>query len=65
MNILENYIKEVISVEPYTEDWTKEFNKEFVEVTLKSNCYGNVTEGKHIWSKEDWEKIKEQGYFMA
>lgn len=28
MNLLEHYIEEIISVEPYTAEWTKEFDKE-------------------------------------
>jgi len=65
MNILEHYIKEVISVEPYTEDWTKKWDKEFVEVKVLANCYGGIQEYTNVWDKAQWEQIKKQGYFMA
>lgn len=34
MNLLTHYIEKVISVEPHTEEWTKEFNKDFIEVKI-------------------------------
>lgn len=64
MNILEHYIEEVKSVEPYEAEWTKEFNKEFVKIKVVTDCYGRIKETETIESVEDWEKIKEQGYFM-
>lgn len=66
MNLLENYIEEIISVEPYTEDWTLEFpDRIFVKVLLVSNCYGRKEQRDHIWNTDEWEKIQEQGYYWA
>ena len=64
LNILEHYIVEIISVEPYNADWTKEFGKEFVQIKVITDCYGNIKESETVESKENWEKIREQGYFM-
>lgn len=65
MNALEHYIQEVISVEPYEADWTKEFpDRKFVKVVVITDCYGCVEERMSIESEADWEKIKERGYFM-
>lgn len=64
MNILEHYIQEVKSVKPYTEEWTKEFNKEFVSVCVVTNCYGCIEERETVVSVEDWDIARERGYFM-
>ncbi len=66
MNILENYIKEIHSVKPYTEDWTKDFpDREFVEVDITVNCYGCIERKRDVFSTKEWEEIKEQGYYWA
>lgn len=64
MNILEHYIEEIISVEPYNAEWTKEFDKEFLKIKVVTECYGDIRETETVESKEAWEKIKERGYFM-
>lgn len=64
MNLLEHYIVEVISVEPYTAEWTKKFDNEFLKIKVVTDCYGNVKEHETVESKDKWEKIKKQGYFM-
>jgi hypothetical protein len=66
MNLLENYIEEVISVEPYVSDWTKLFPiRDFWKVVIIANCYGNKQESTHIWDTEQWNKIKSDGYYWA
>lgn len=64
MNLLEHYIKEVISVEPYTAEWTKEFDAEFLKIKVVVECYGTIEERETVERKEEWEKIKKRGYFM-
>ncbi|WJV31719.1 hypothetical protein QTG56_24085 (plasmid) [Rossellomorea sp. AcN35-11] len=43
MNVLEHYIKEIHSVDPYDVSFdTKEFaHKKFVKVDVTTNCYRN------------------------
>jgi hypothetical protein len=65
MNILEQYIEEVHNVRPYTAEWTKKFDKEFVEVDITTNCYGSKKRDTHVFSTVEWEKVVEQGYYMA
>ncbi len=65
MNLLEQYIEEVISEEPYTEEWTKKYDKEFVKVKLVTNCYGRKRYEEQIFDTDKWEKVKEQGYYMG
>lgn len=64
MNLLENYIKEIISVEPYEEEWTKKFDKKFLKVVVVVECYGVVKTRDTIVSEEEWKTAKERGYFM-
>lgn len=68
MNKLEHYIEEIHSVIKCEEEWTKEDDfkdSEFVEVDLTYDCYGSIERRTYYWSKEDFEKIKKQGYFMT
>lgn len=65
MNILEHYIKEIVSVDPYEADWTVKTGKEFVKVVVIANCYGQVKPYTQIYDNVEWEKIKEQGYFWG
>ncbi|MCU4724727.1 hypothetical protein ACWGKR_28675 [Bacillus thuringiensis] len=65
INLLEQYIEEVISEEPYTEEWTKDFEKKFVKVKLVTNCYVRKRNEDPIFDVDKWEKVKEQGYYMG
>ena len=65
MNLLEQWIEEIHEEKPHEAAWTKEFNKEFVQVDVTFECYGRTSRDKIVFSKEDWEKCKEDGYFMA
>ncbi|QAA31228.1 hypothetical protein [Clostridium manihotivorum] len=64
MNLLECYIKEVKSIKPCKEEWTKKFNKKFLTIKVVVNCYGNIQKHETVESEEDWKKIKERGYFL-
>ncbi|WP_211746366.1 hypothetical protein [Paenibacillus sp. Marseille-Q4541] len=64
MNLLENYIEEIISVEPYEEEWTKEFDKKFLKVVIVVDCYGIVETRDTVVSEEEWGTAKDRGYFM-
>lgn len=65
MNILEHYIKEVKSVEPYEAEWTAEFpDRKFLKIKVITDCYGCIEERETIENDVDWAKIKERGYFM-
>ena len=74
MNLLEHYIEKVISVNDVTKEWEKYMQKEdpnFVEtdpmlkIKVLVNCTG-VEEYNILWyHKSEWDKIQEQGYYMA
>lgn len=74
MNLLEHYIEHIISVEDVTKEW-KEYMKEedpnfvetdtMLEIKMIVNCYGSIQETKQWFHKTVWDKIQEQGYYMA
>ena len=66
MNLLENYIKEVISIECYKKEWTLKYaDKEFFKVKLICECYGRIEEQTHIWEKQEMEECFNRGFFFA
>ena len=74
MNLLEHYIEKVISVNDVPKEWEKCMQEEdlnFVEtdpmlqVAIIVNCYGQTTGTTKMFHKSEWDKIQEQGYYMA
>lgn len=68
MNPLEAYIKEVVSVEDISAEWVDQvgaIEEPMYYVSVKANCYGRVDEYKEYWSKSEWEKVKERGWFTV
>lgn len=75
MNLLEHYIKKVISVVDVTKEWEDYMRKDdhnFVEndpmlkVEMIASCYSNMIYGTvKTLHKSELEKIQEQGYYMA
>ena len=60
MNLLEHYIKKIIS-----EREVEMFGKPYVRAKLIVNCYGVINETVEEFPKDEWEKVKAQGYYMA
>ena len=60
MNLLEHYIKEILS-----EEQVQKYGKDWAKVRLIVNCYGIVEEKTELFLYEDWITIKTQGYYMA
>lgn len=62
MNLLEYYIDKIIS-----EDFiiNPNNNKEYYKVKMIVDCYGNKSETTQIFSVDDWEVIKQKGYYMG
>ena len=74
MNLLEHYIEKIISVEDVTKKWEEYMKKDdptfietnpMLEVKMLINCYGNIKETTKMLHKSEWDKIQEQGYYMA
>ena len=67
MNLLECYIREIYSEEPYClkqEDAPHLLLWDYVKVKYRYDCYGVETIAKDIFEKEEWEEIKKKGYLM-
>ena len=74
MNLLEHYIKEIISVEDVTKEWEDFMRKDdpnFIEndpmlkVEMIVSCYSNMIYGIiKTLHKSEWDKIQKQGYYM-
>lgn len=62
MNLLEEYITEVISVEPYTPKWL--VSDEWVKVKWVLNGYGGTKEHEDLLIKSHFEECLEQGYIL-
>lgn len=61
MNLVEHYIKEVHKVEEIEYE-----HGSFISVDLTTDCYGRIGRNKTSFSNlEEWNKIKEQGYYLA
>ena len=74
MNLLEHYIEKVISVNDVTKEWEKYMQKEdpnyieldpMLEIKVLVNCMGVEEYNILRHHKSEWEKIQEQGYYMA
>lgn len=62
MNLLEHYLRKVHDVRPCTEEWAD--GEDLLYVTATYECYGQSSTTTNIYHKEEWEKIKKQGYCM-
>lgn len=69
MNVLEHYVKEIHSVEDITEKFVKHCGYQpeepLLEVDMTYDCYGIIEREKKTFWKSNFEKAKEEGYFMA
>ena len=74
MNLLEHYIEKVISVVDVTKEWEKCMQEEdpnfvetdpMLEISMIINCYGQTEGTTKTLHKSEWNKIQEQGYYMA
>lgn len=68
MNLLEHYIKEVVSVEDVTNKYPEIFdivNEPIYEIKLIVNCYGNKQTVQVMWHKTEYETNLQRGYYFA
>ena len=69
MNILEQYIDEVYSVEDVTKEMEEHGiavgDERFFRVCMKVDCYGNKSDTEQIFRASEWEEVKKKGYFMG
>ena len=66
MNLLEHYIKEVISIEQCKEEWVLQYiDMEFFKVKFVCECYGVVETKTRVWEKQEMEEYFNRGFFFA
>ena len=65
MNLLEHYIKEIISVENITIDkaWAKGID--FVKVKMLVNCYGRIEIKEKLFTVAEWKEVTKVGYYLG
>ena len=59
MNLVEHYIKEIHGIKEYPRD------PKYIIVDVTYDCYGVVERKEHFTTKDEWEKEKTNGYFLA
>jgi hypothetical protein len=62
---LQQHIEKIHSVKPCKEEWTKDFERPFVEVDITIICGDSKRRQPLFIDSEEWDKIKIQGYYMA
>lgn len=61
VNLLEQYIKEIHSVEEVKKPWGN-----YIKVDLTKECYGRTDRVMtSFMDMEEWESIKAKGYYMG
>ena len=67
MNLIENYIQPGYQIRKWSrQDVPFEYDcKGFVSFDGLVDCYGNIQKVHKIFSIEQWEKVKKQGYYLA
>ncbi len=61
MNLLEHYINKVINEEKCISPQ----GNEYIKATMLVDCYGIKEQTEKLFLPSEWEKAKEQGYYMA
>ena len=63
MNLLEHYIKKILSVKKVIPPIP--VSQDCVTVKMIVNCHGTVAETEMLFFVDEWEDIKKQGFYMA
>lgn len=74
MNLVEHYIRRIISATDISDQYEKEMKKydpnyelkeAMYEVKLEYDCYGHIDECTEWWKKSYYIEVLEKGYFLA
>ena len=65
MNLLEHYIKKVISIKEFKIDETWAKGIDFVKVKITVDCYGNIRTEEKIFTVQEWNSITKVGYYLG
>lgn len=65
MNLLEYHIEEIYKEVPIKNPNWDNKNREWIHAYYRTNCYGNKENKDMIYSVDEWNKIKERGYYLG
>lgn len=70
MNKIEHFIKKIHSVKDVTKEYSKyagwkDAAKPIVKVDMTVDSYGIVSRVSEVFSEYEWNKIKQQGYYLG
>lgn len=66
MNLLEQYIEEIHDVKEIEFTGRNGNKKTCIEADITTNCYGHISRNKTTFLNwDEWEKVKEQGFYLA
>lgn len=60
MNLLEHYIREILS-----EEVELKYGKNWVKARMIVDCYGVEEETTQLFLYDDWLQVKGKGYYLA
>lgn len=63
MNLVEIYLKELISVEEFTPENYPDLT--LVKVNAIWDCHGNIHQQERTMLLYEWEAVQKQGYFLG
>lgn len=65
MNLLEHYISNDYTLTKLSQDNASTSDKTWYQFEGTVDCYGSKSHVVKLLTKDDWIKIKKQGYYMA
>ena len=65
MNLLEHHIEKILSIKDHIieGEWAKKY--EFKKVKMIVNSCGVISEVERVFTKEEWELVYKNGYYLA
>ena len=64
MNTIEHFIIEIHGVQEVGKV-VEDSQSDYVKVDLTTDSCGHIGRQTHIWTAEEWEKIRKEGKFLA
>lgn len=65
VNLLEHYISNDYKLTKLSKDKAPTNDKTWYQFDGTVNCYGSKSHVVKLFTKDEWTKIKKQGYYMA
>lgn len=65
MNVLEHYILEVYEETPIKAPYFDKSGRSWVKVEFKCDCYGTSMIVEDYYPVDEWNEIKERGYYIG